>query len=1173
MRESADQDQGGEGNAQRQALGTKLSRRKLLLKIVATVIFVTALGAGSFFIFLSRGPIDLSWLAPEIVASLSDLSGGKYAYKLAGASIVNSEHGPTISVDGLVVQSEGHSIIAAPRAQLSLNYAALLMGKVVPRRLEVLDLDLNLVVLADGAVAVSAGAEQLETKALNVPAFDVNSIKSPNDVALLKIIAGALQGLMDLATDPASVVGSLDRVGVLHGRLSIDDRTHDRKFNYSDVSLSLDKGKSGMLFSLGATGPSGRWTADAFATGSPGNQREFRATIRDLSIDEISLVGGFRVSGFDTDAPLSVDMNFTLAPNNSLLHAGGRLEIGKGYFRLDEPDHEPVMIQHIELGLHWDNNQKKLQLSPIDFKAGGFDMAMSGFAQPPPETSGEKVLGDDSWRISLNLSQPSKVYPERASEEVVEVNEGGLDARLNYGQGRILFDKFAFSGPDIHASLTGYLDFKEKFRIVYHLDADNTRIKTIARLWPTHVTPPVRVWFVEHVTSGILKHARLSGDFDAAAITAMRYERPPPDDSVQADGEIIDGVVENVIPGLAPITAINGVLHVTGRTASFKARSGTFETASGRRLSLSEGQFAIADNAIKPPPATLDIRLNGDVEAVADILNVPTIKEYASLPVEASNLKGRLDGKFHLDFEVGDLARDENTKFSVDATTTDLSVEHLIGKEKLESAALHVVANPNGLRVDGSGKIYGAPIMLDLQRAFGDKGVAQAQVNFTFDDASRQRAGFAIEGLTGSIAASVKTPLPIEELNTDIELDFTRAAFENPIPGLVKTVGTPGKASFKLVRRGENILIDQINFESGASVAQGVIELSKEGVLQSGKLSPLRLSQGDDMKIDILKNGDVTKFIIRGANVDARPMLGTIIRAGALHQRPTNPPNAKTNTSDKKNTSHKASVSFGDFDVDFKSPIVTGHNKQILSNVELKLESRGGAPRSLAFGGSFGQEKIAATISRNQNNLPQLEIATHEAGSLLSFLDLYRKMESGEISATIQIGQDRADGSLKIHDFYVKGEPMMRQLMAQGGSSRIDERGNARFDPESVEVGQLLADFSWNAGRLSIQEGVLSGPAIGLTFDGFFDMAHDRLDIAGAYVPAYALNSLLSNIPVLGVLISGGQHEGIFALNYRLTGAISSPVITVNPLSALAPGLMRKILGVIDGTAHMPGVQ
>jgi hypothetical protein len=71
-------------------------------------------------------------------------------------------------------------------------------------------------------------------------------------------------------------------------------------------------------------------------------------------------------------------------------------------------------------------------------------------------------------------------------------------------------------------------------------------------------------------------------------------------------------------------------------------------------------------------------------------------------------------------------------------------------------------------------------------------------------------------------------------------------------------------------------------------------------------------------------------------------------------------------------------------------------------------------------------------------------------------------------------------------------------------------------------------------------------------------------------VPAYALNSLLSNIPVVGILVAGGQNEGVFALNYRLSGALSAPVVTVNPLSAIAPGLMRKIMGVLDGTAHVP---
>ena len=55
-----------------------------------------------------------------------------------------------------------------------------------------------------------------------------------------------------------------------------------------------------------------------------------------------------------------------------------------------------------------------------------------------------------------------------------------------------------------------------------------------------------------------------------------------------------------------------------------------------------------------------------------------------------------------------------------------------------------------------------------------------------------------------------------------------------------------------------------------------------------------------------------------------------------------------------------------------------------------------------------------------------------------------------------------------------------------------------------------------------------------------------------------------------GILVAGGQNEGVFALNYRLSGALSAPVVTVNPLSAIAPGLMRKIMGVLDGTAHVP---
>ena len=1145
------------------------SQQKWLLSVFLGIGIFLSTAVGVFYYSLSRGPINLSWLAPEIVASLSELSGGQFTFQLADASIIKSDKGPTISVKGLVIKAEGHAILAAPRAQLSLDYLALLIGKVKPRSLDVLDLDLNLVVLPDGSVAVSAGADRLETKPFKNPALEAAKANATPHVALLRTAAAALRGIMDLATSPDSEIGSLVHVGVIHGRLIVDDRTNDRSFKYSDVTVSLNRSKKGLLLNLAAAGPNGNWTAEAIANGEPGNTRDFRASIKNLSLDEVSLMGGFRVSGFDTDALMSVDLNFTLGSDDDIVQAGGRLKVGPGYFRLDEPDHEPVLIQNIDLSTYWDSSKRKLILAPMTFNAGGFDLALSGIAEPPAELPVGTDPGSDAWTISLRLNKPSKVFPERKGEEIVEINEGVLNARLMNGQGKIYFDKFAFSGPEVQTSLTGELQYRDKFHISYQLDAFDTQIRPIARLWPSHVTPPVRVWFVEHVTAGTIKHAVLSGDFDADAIVAMRYEQPPPDESVHVDAEIIDATVENVLPGMASVKGITGVLHVTGRTSSFQATSGVMETAPGRALSLTQGRFAVSDGALRPTPATLDISLGGNVEAIADILHVPSIAKYASLPVAASSLKGRIDGSLHLDFEVGDFAREEKTKFAIDAKTKDLSVDNLIGKEKLEAAALHVVANSDGLHVDGAGRIYGAPTTMTLQRAFGDKGAAQAQISLVFDDAARQRAGYVIDGLTGPISAIVKTELPIDELKTDVELDFTRTSFDHPIPGLVKAAGTPGRASFHIVRHGDNLALEQFNFEAGASLAQGNIELNKDGALHLAKLSPVRLSPGDEMKLDIQRINDVTKVIVRATNIDARPMLGTIVRAGGDRQKQSSG-SRKTNSATTSGNSRAASV-LGDYDVDFKSPIVTGHNKQILSNVELKLESRGGRPRTLAFGGGFGQEKIAASIVRNQNNLPQLEIATHDAGSLLSFLDLYRKMESGAISATIQIGQDRADGIVKIHDFYVKGEPMMRQLMAQGGSSRIDERGNARFDPDSVQVGQLLANFTWTGGRLSIHEGVLSGPAIGLTFDGFLDMPHDRLDIAGSYVPAYALNSLLSNIPVLGVVITGGQHEGIFALNYRLTGAISSPVITVNPLSVIAPGLMRKIMGVIDGTSHIPG--
>lgn len=1133
-------------------VSTTSSWSRLLFASLLGVAVTLALLIGLFFLALSRGPIDLTWLAPEIVASLGEHAGKGFAFTLSRVAVASSDHGPTLSVDGLSVKSDGRAILAAPRAELSLDIGWLLLGRVKPSRLEVMDLDLRLSVLADGAVALSAGAEPVETDRIPEPAAPA----TPR-VALMRTIVSAMTGLMNLATSPTSAIGALDRLGVSHGRLIVDDRTTNRSLRYNDLMLSLDKSDGNMSFSLSAAGPSGRWTADALANGAPGGKRDFRAAIRDLSIDEVSLIGGFRPTSFDSDALLGVDLAFTLAPNDQVVQASGRLDIGKGYFRLEERDHEPFMIDHISLAAAWSPTARKVTVTPVEFKAGGFDFTGSGEAIPPTEIIAGGDPGADAWKLAFHLDKPTKVGPERATEQMVDIQKFNVGARFLNGESRLIVDSFALDGPEIHAGLTANLELSATPHIRYSLAVKNSQIRALARLWPTHVTSGVRTWFADHATGGVIKNATCAGDFDDAALTAMRYERPPPDASLLLEGDLVDATVVNVLEGMPPITGIAGHMRITGRTATFTATAASTETAPGRRLSLSQGGFSVMDNALRPTPATLDVKVSGSVEAVADLLRLPSISPYASIPIEPGALKGNIDGRMRLDFEIGDDARDDRMKFWVDAMTSNLSVDRLIGKERLEAGALHVLATPAGLTVNGSGRLFGAPAALDLHRAFGEKGPAQAQLTFTFDDAARQRAGFVIPGLTGTVAAIVRTPLPAEDVKTQVELDLTRVGFDNALPGLVKPPGKPAKATFLLVNRPDSIAIEQLNFDAGASKAQGSVELTKDGALRSAKIAPISLSPGDDMRVDIQRAGAVTKIVIRGANVDARPILQTYFHANGR-------------SGGKAGGENKNNGAPGDYDVDFNSPVVTGYGKQILSNVALKLEARNGRPKNMSLTGNFGRERLGATIAGNQNDVPQLDIATNDAGSLLSFVDLYRKMESGTMTVSLRLGTNRSEGNVRIRDFFVKGEPTMRQLMQQSGNLRTDDRGVTRFDPDSVQIGQLLADFGWNGGQLSVREGVMSGPAIGMTFDGVIDMARDSIDLAGSYVPAYALNSLLSHIPVVGVLVAGGQNEGVFALNYRLSGALSAPVVTVNPLSAIAPGLMRKIMGVLDGTAHVP---
>ena len=60
-------------------------------------------------------------------------------------------------------------------------------------------------------------------------------------------------------------------------------------------------------------------------------------------------------------------------------------------------------------------------------------------------------------------------------------------------------------------------------------------------------------------------------------------------------------------------------------------------------------------------------------------------------------------------------------------------------------------------------------------------------------------------------------------------------------------------------------------------------------------------------------------------------------------------------------------------------------------------------------------------------------------------------------------------------------------------------------------------------------------------------------------------------MPILGQVLLGGEGQGLIGLTFAVTGTFARPRVTINPVSALAPGFLKRFLEIGgDGTLAEP---
>ena len=101
--------------------------------------------------------------------------------------------------------------------------------------------------------------------------------------------------------------------------------------------------------------------------------------------------------------------------------------------------------------------------------------------------------------------------------------------------------------------------------------------------------------------------------------------------------------------------------------------------------------------------------------------------------------------------------------------------------------------------------------------------------------------------------------------------------------------------------------------------------------------------------------------------------------------------------------------------------------------------------------------------------------------------------------------------------------------------------------------------FEFDENQIIIANGVGKSLSLGFTVEGKINRKERLFNLKGNIIPARFLNSILNNIPIIGSLLTGGKGEGLIAIAYTIKGSFDAPDISLNPLSALAPGFIRNI--------------
>lgn len=746
------------------------------------------------------------------------------------------------------------------------------------------------------------------------------------------------------------------------------------------------------------------------------------------------------------------------------------------------------------------------------------------------------------------------INPAQLYNTPIKIDEAILNGRFMSATDEVEINEFylKFDGAVVNAN--GIIrSFRDDPDIVLTADVGHMPLTNLAVYWPPELLQNARLWIENNITGGTIT----DGTIDVNIKPEMWAFDQLPDDSFIFNFNVVAGEAHFLKP-MPQLVNMNGnatlrLNHFLLNIDSADVENVSLENAILNFNDISKKGLAIAD---------FEIPINGRVEDILRVIDNQPLGYPSQYGIKQDSIIGDAITHLTLNFPLIKDLKISEVDFNVQADVENLAIPNLTDELAITEGTMSLFVSRDGITSSGDIVLNGIDFAAEWTEDFNSENISPTRYSIAGDITGDEwnRLSLPFEEYTeGPAHASLTLVGKGSALQSGVgHFDLKDANITFDPLGWVKEGGKSATTDFTLLfDENGSINVNDIAFESDKMAS--ALELVYDGERTSRLyIQNLKMLDEDDQLLHDFtslfewdRDNRLYQVSIKGDRYNAIPIMDIILN-----------PAEDDEESDLPDFNLAGSVAnvamYNDVEIQ-EATVLAGYiNNEVID---------------FGYNGKWGDGKNVSIIiaTMDDPSAPQkLTLETNDAGQALRALDFFTSGDQGDL--LIVADMERMDkgfsmtGTIDAGNFRVANSPAFSELLREKEFAKAQEE----LEENGLSFESFESEFTQYDDVMTFISGSAKGPSLGITVDGYIDQKFDEISLGGTIIPAYGINSLLSNIPLLGTILAGGKGEGVFSATYNMQGSVDDPNVNINPLMALAPGIFRKIFGAIGGDNNTP---